>query len=34
MQAEYGEHYASIAIKDGTILDGSLPSSKMKLVQA
>ncbi len=34
IHAEYGEHHASIAIEDGVILDGSLPSSKMKLVQA
>ena len=34
IHAEYGEHQASIAIKDGQILAGSLPISKMKLVQA
>ncbi|WP_170181346.1 DUF4160 domain-containing protein [Chlorobaculum thiosulfatiphilum] len=34
IHAEYGEHHASIAIEDGTVLDGGLPSSKMKLVQA
>ncbi len=31
---KYGEYQVSIAIKDGQILAGSLPSSKMKLVQA
>jgi hypothetical protein len=34
IHAEYGEHEASIAIEDGDILSGSLPPSKMKLVQA
>ena len=34
IHAEYGEYTASIAIKDGTVLNGSLPSNKMKLVQA
>ncbi|MBT8420097.1 MAG: DUF4160 domain-containing protein [Gammaproteobacteria bacterium] len=34
IHAEYGEHEASIAIDDGTVLGGSLPSSKLKLVQA
>lgn len=34
IHAEYGEHIASIAIEDGTVLSGSLPSNKMKLVQA
>ena len=34
IHAEYGEHQVSIAIKDGQILAGSLPGSKMKLVQA
>ena len=34
IHAEYGEHEASIAIEDGTVLSGSLPSSKLKLVQA
>ena len=34
IHAEYGEHEASIAIDDGSILSGSLPSSKLKLVQA
>lgn len=34
IHAEYGEHTASIAIEDGTVLSGSLPSNKMKLVQA
>ena len=34
IHAEYGEHHASVAIEDGAVLVGSLPSSKMKLVQA
>jgi len=34
IHAEYGEHHVSIAIKDGNVLAGSLPSAKMKLVQA
>jgi hypothetical protein len=34
IHAEYGESTASIAIEDGTVLNGSLPSNKMKLVQA
>lgn len=34
IHAEHGEHKASIAIEDGNILSGSLPPSKMKLVQA
>jgi len=34
IHAEYGEHVASIAIVDGEVLSGSLPLSKMKLVQA
>ncbi|MGD9730752.1 MAG: DUF4160 domain-containing protein [Desulfamplus sp.] len=34
IHAEYGEHAATIAIQDGEVLSGSLPSSKMKLVQA
>ena len=34
IHAEYGDHVASIAIDDGEILSGSLPPSKMKLVQA
>lgn len=34
IHAEYGEHEATIAIEDGSILGGSLPSAKMKLVQA
>jgi hypothetical protein len=34
IHAEYGEHHASIAIENGEILAGELPSSKMKLVQA
>ena len=34
IHAEYSEYTASIAITDGTVLNGSLPSNKMKLVQA
>ena len=34
LHAEYGEHEASIAIESGKVLAGSLPISKMKLVQA
>lgn len=34
IHAEYAEHHASIAILDGAILAGSLPTAKMKLVQA
>jgi len=34
IHAEYGEHEASVAIDDGSILAGSLPRPKMKLVQA
>ncbi len=34
IHANYQEHEAVIAIPDGEILEGSLPKSKMKLVQA
>jgi hypothetical protein len=34
IHAEYGEYEASIAIDDGEVLSGSLPPSKLKLVQA
>jgi hypothetical protein len=34
IHAEYGDQHATLAISDGTILAGSLPSAKMKLVQA
>ena len=34
IHAEYGDQVASIAIDDGEVLSGSLPPSKMKLVQA
>lgn len=34
IHAEYGEYEATIAIEDGSILDGSLPLAKIKLVQA
>lgn len=34
LHAEYGEHEVSLAIEDGTVLSGSFPPAKMKLVQA
>jgi hypothetical protein len=34
IHAEYGEYEATIAIEDGSVLGGSLPPAKMKLVQA
>jgi len=34
IHAEYGEYECSIAIADGSVLAGSFPQSKMKLVQA
>ncbi|WP_395947043.1 DUF4160 domain-containing protein [Caedibacter taeniospiralis] len=34
IHAEYGEYEAVIAIEDGSVSAGSLPVSKMKLVQA
>jgi hypothetical protein len=34
IHAEFAEFEASIAIDDGTVIAGSLPSSKLKLVQA
>ncbi len=34
IHAEYGDDSATIAIEDGAILGGSLPTAKMKLVQA
>ncbi len=34
IHAEYAECEASIAIEDGTVLSGSLPNAKLKLVQA
>jgi len=34
IHAEYGEDQATIAIEDGELLGGTLPKSKMKLVQA
>ena len=34
IHAEYGEYEATIAIGDGSVLGGSLPPAKMKLVQA
>lgn len=34
IHAEYGEYEASISIDDGSVLSGSLPNSKLRLVQA
>ncbi len=34
IHAEYAEYEVTIAIEDGSILGGSLPPAKMKLVQA
>ena len=34
IHAEYAEYEASIAIETGEVLGGSLPSKKLKLVQA
>ncbi len=34
IHAEYAEYEASIAIDDGSVLSGNLPSAKLKLVQA
>jgi hypothetical protein len=34
IHAEFAEFEASIAIDDGSVIAGSLPSSKLKLVQA
>lgn len=34
IHAEYAEYEATIAIDDGTVLNGSLPPAKLKLVQA
>ena len=34
LHAEYAEYEASIAIDDGSVIRGSLPSSKLKIVQA
>ena len=34
IHAEYGEHEATIAIEDESVLGGSLRPAKMKLVQA
>lgn len=34
IHAEYGEHEASFAIDDGSVLSGSLPNSQTRLVQA
>lgn len=34
IHAQFGEHIAVIAIDDGEVLTGNLPTKKMKLVQA
>lgn len=34
IHAQYAEHAAIIAIDSGEVIDGDLPKSKMKLVQA
>jgi len=34
IHARYQGHTASLAIEDGTILDGKLPSRQLKMVQA
>ena len=34
LHAEYAEYEASLAIDDGSVLSGSLPSPKLKIVQA
>ena len=34
IHAEFAEYEASVAIDDGRVLAGSLPSSKLKLVEA
>jgi hypothetical protein len=34
IHAQYAEHEAIIGIDDGAILEGNLPTSKMKLIQA
>ncbi|MCD6534037.1 MAG: DUF4160 domain-containing protein [Deltaproteobacteria bacterium] len=34
IHAEFAEYEVSISIEDGSILGGTLPSAKMKLVQA
>jgi len=34
IHAKYGEHEAIVSIEDGTILEGEIPTTKMKLVQA
>ena len=34
IHAQYAEHSAIIAIDSGEVMDGDLPRSKMKLVQA
>jgi hypothetical protein len=34
IHAQYAEHEAVIGINDGLVLEGSLPTAKMKLIQA
>jgi len=34
VHAEYGEYQASISIEDGSVLAGSLPRAKLRLLQA
>jgi len=34
IHVQYQEHEAVVSIPDGTLLDGSLPAPKMKLLQA
>ena len=34
LHAEYGEHQVTVAIEDGAVLAGNLPTPKMKRVQA
>jgi hypothetical protein len=34
IHVRYQDHEAVIAIEDGTVLEGDLPSNKMKLIQA
>ena len=34
IHVKYQEHEAAISIPDGTVLDGSIPSGKLKLVEA
>ncbi len=34
VHAEYAEHKAVLSLKDGDVLDGSLPKKQLKMVQA